>query len=209
MRAGQLALSAGSPVHSLRPQLPCPPALTTCWGGPDFKAVVLRVDNLEKRFDFLRTVDGRTGGGGQGRSRSLLRARQRAGPNLCPAGGRLLVSPGLTGRPRVGRHREGATFWPKSSLSFLQTPSSALGLVLKAQQEGMPCSGVQPGPPPPAAPCVRVWSVCVRWVQAAPARVQQSAGPLSALQGWEQLDGAAPLRVSGAGVGGFGWGLGL
>lgn len=40
-------------------------------------------------------------------------ARQRAGPNLCPAGGRLLVSPGLTGRPRVGRHREGATFWPE------------------------------------------------------------------------------------------------
>lgn len=83
MRAGQLALSAGSPVHSLRPQLPCPPALTTCWGGPDFKAVVLRVDNLEKRFDFLRTVDGRTGGGGQGQSRSLLRARANEQGRTC------------------------------------------------------------------------------------------------------------------------------
>ena len=87
MRAGPLALSAGSPVHSLWPQLPCPPALTTCWGGPDFKVVFLYVDNLEKRFDFLRTVDGkgdgRTGGGGQGQSRSLLRARANEQGGTC------------------------------------------------------------------------------------------------------------------------------
>lgn len=86
MRAGQLALSAGSPVHSLRPQLPCPPALTTCWGGPDFKAVVLRVDNLETKVRLPK--DGGQEGGredgwwGSG-ARALLRARANVQGRTC------------------------------------------------------------------------------------------------------------------------------
>ena len=61
MRAGQLALSAGSPVHSLQPQIPCPLDLTTCWGRPHIKAVVLHVDNLEAKVRLPK--DGRLEGG--------------------------------------------------------------------------------------------------------------------------------------------------
>ena len=212
MRAGQLALSAGSPVHSLRPQLPCPPALTTCWGGPDFKAVVLHVDNLEKRFDFLRTVDGRTGGRAVGVRARAGHCSERAPTSRAepvPSWGAPADLSWAHGEATGGKTPGGCNVLAKEFPQFSTDAQQRPGACPRspAGRDALlrgPAWGA-----PPAARCVRVCRVCVCGAQAAPARVQQSAGPLSALQGWEQLDGAAPLRVSGTGVGGFGLGLGL
>lgn len=162
MRAGQLALPAGSPVHSLRPQLPCPPDLTTCWGGPDIKAVVLRVDNLETKVRLPK--DGRRDGGrkdgwwGKGPEQVIAQsACQHAGPEPVPSWG---APGGLSwahGEATRGKTRGGCNVLAKGFPQFSTDAKQRPARVLKAQQEGMPCSGIQPGPTPaPGSVCASV-----------------------------------------------------